>query len=179
MSEQTEAAVEKPLHLAIGRLSRRLTAAYRADPGEIAALRRAGAGTSSPVFWRVLMADVPEELRKGHAGESLWAGLFTAFAVLAPLGSGRGEALGKALAETGYSELRLVRLLRADSAAMAGELATAARWLVAKGRAADWRDFAEFALSRLDLGADSDHPAARHIARTYFRAVSRPEDPTA
>ncbi len=170
----TDAAPAPTRATAIGRLAARLTR-ENADLGERAELRRLARGGTNQAFWRVLMTEVPEELTAGKASEDLWAALLAAFALLAPLGSGRQEKLGKALGETGYSEPRLLRLLRAEAGDIRDELVTAAQWLVAHGRAADWLDLANFVFSRRDREAGSDHPAARRIARDYFTAVSRIE----
>ncbi|MGB5948198.1 MAG: type I-E CRISPR-associated protein Cse2/CasB [Parvibaculum sp.] len=158
----------------IGRLTARLSG-ERNDPGELAALRRLVTGEKNAVFWRVLTNEVPDEFASGRIEEDLWAALLASFALLAPLGNGRGETIGGALATTGYSEPRLLRLLRADRERIADEVTAAARWLSAHGRSCDWLELARFVFSRIQSTEGSDHRTARKIARDYFTAISRKE----
>lgn len=171
----TAAPAEPTLGTAIARLSHRLTDPD-ANKGELADLRRLAAkNEKNRAFWRVLTKEVPEKFSGGQDRENIWASLFAAYALLAPLGNGRGTGLGTALAETGYSEPRLLRLLRSDKDQIHDELITAARWLAAHGRTADWLEIARFAFSRLNEDGDSDHYTARTIARDYFSAIARSE----
>lgn len=162
---------------ALGRIIGRLTDGNRTSPGELAALRRLAPDKPSPAFWRILAQEVAPALYQGRQAEDLWATLLAAFAMLAPMGRGQGRSLGRALAETGYSESRLTRLLRADVTDLHKELGTAARWLVAHGDSANWYELADFAFSR-PAGAGSDHLTARRIARDYFTALARKETQT-
>lgn len=162
----------------VGRIAGRLTAKH-ADRGELAELRRLAGGKRNAAYWRVMTAAVgPTELGSDER-ERIWAALLAAFAVLAPLGSGRGVRLGTALARSGYSEPRILRLLRSERESVVGEIQTAARWLAAKGQAADWTEIAGFALSRLREHAGSDDWEARRLARQYFEAsASKPRTET-
>ncbi len=162
------------LKTTIGRLAARLAGAY-IDPGEIAALRRLAGGEKNAAFWRVLTREVPEDLSSGEVREDAWAALLAAFALLAPLGSGRDEPVGRVLAETGYSEPRLLRLLRADQERVGNEIVAAARWLAAHGRSCNWLELARFALWWTSSDKGSDRRSARKIARDYFTTLSRKE----
>lgn len=184
-SADAAAPAEPTLGTAIARLSHRLTDPD-ANKGELADLRRLAAkNEKNRAFWRVLTKEVPEKFSGGQDRENIWASLFAAYALLAPLGNGRGTGLGTALAETrdnethekkpSYSEPRLLRLLRSDKDQIHDELITAARWLAAHGRTADWLEIARFAFSRLNEDGDSDHYTARTIARDYFSAIARSE----
>ncbi len=165
---------EPTLGTAIDRLSYRLTD-KDVSLGELADLRHLARGEKNQAFWRVLTREVPDKFSSGKDRENIWAALFAAYALLAPLGNGRGISVGSALADTGYSEPRLLRLLRADKKQILDELVTAARWLAAHGSTADWLEFARFALSRLDENAGSEHYTARKIAHDYFTVIARSE----
>ncbi|PWR18801.1 hypothetical protein [Zavarzinia compransoris] len=156
---------------AIGTIESRLR---HADPGELAALRRLAGGKPSLAYWRVMAeCRVDEDLRT-EGREALWPPILAALAQIAPLGEG-GQPLGRVLAETGYAEARLLRLLRADATSVGDEIGTVARWLAAKGVRARGYELADFALSRLNADAGSLDRAASAIAKAYFTPIAKAE----
>ena len=85
------------------------------------------------------------------------------------------RSFGEALAETGYSEPRFVRLLRAEGHDLAREARVAAAWLAARADVkANWEQPARLLLGRPWLGLNTRDKAASHgLARSYFRVADR------
>jgi CRISPR system Cascade subunit CasB len=97
-------------------------------------------------------------------------------ATMAPRIHRQNRRLGEVLRETEYSEARLTRLLRAESAsALAYEFYSVTRWCSVKRVSFDWTDAVPLVLGRVAGRSDAER-AARGIARDYFRP-SRPRDP--
>lgn len=146
----------------------------RADPGELAQLRRLAVGAPGLAFWRIMAECRVDDSLRNAAREAIWPDVLSALAHLAPL-TGEELPLGQALAETRYAEARLLRLLRADAASVGGEIGTVARWLAAKGVRAKGFDIADFALSRSRPDADSTDKPAHTIAKAYFDTIAHLE----
>jgi len=94
---------------------------------------------------------------------------------LAFIGAGghrRDRPLGRALAECGYSESRLERLLAADSDSLEPLFASVVRFLTAKRESFDWRDAAHLLLITDAQKREAIH---RRIASTYYRHQPRTE----
>ena len=160
----------------IASLSRQLNA-ERIGVGALAELRRMTGDLLPPAFWRLyLWDDVPVELRepRGHVDEGVdraWAALIRAMVEMAPNPHSFEKTFGAALAETGYSEDRFVRLLRAKGDDLARELRVAGAWLSRAGVKADWERPARLLLRC--LGPSVKHQIASHrMARDYFRVAA-------
>jgi len=140
------------------------------DPGQTAALRRLDpACPTHAAFWYGLEKFVVPKFteRPSIASEPAWALLMRAMALMAPDPHQPGENAGAVLAEVGYSELRLERLLRARSVdELTRPLTEAARFLRAKGRSIDWVHLAPIVTARAD--GETAEKARRSIARAYF-----------
>jgi len=140
------------------------------DPGQTAALRRlAPACPTHATFWygleKFVVPMFPE--RPPIASEPAWALLMHAMALMAPDPHERGAHAGTVLADVGYSELRLERLLRARGVAeLIRPLTEAARFLRAKGRSVDWVRLAPIVTAPAE--SDIAEEARRSIARAYF-----------
>lgn len=163
----------------LGRLGARLVPG-KIDTGTLAELRRMTAASPSPAFWRFYLHIVPLSLRESTKGgpddrrDLAWARLIQAMAESGGASSGSTPSLGTALARTGYSEARFVRLLRAEGNDLARELRVAARWLATKGSGADWWLPAQLLLGRPATGLPVDaEVAARRLASDYFREQAR------
>ena len=143
--------------------------------GEHAALRRLDpAAPSAPAFWRLLFEHVPEQRRRTSESESRWALVLHGLALMSrPNASAHrtGAGIGAVLAEAGFSELRLNRLLRARGEGFRQMVPRVCRYLAAKNAAVDWVRFARWLLA--DEARAEEH--RRQVARDYFRARSRPE----
>jgi len=158
-------AAETPgLSRMVGRLARVL--GDQAFPtGERARLRRWSPGAPpSLAFLRFGFSELPEGWQ---ANTEDWEALVAGLALMYPQGHDPGRPAGRALAEAGYAEARLERLLAADGDTLRTLLLRAARFLRAKNASCSWIDFAFL----LGLGGDPE-AARRRLAGDYFRALS-------
>lgn len=145
--------------------------------GDTAELRRLKAeDPAAPAFWKVLAAYVAPNWSFPKAGPALddterrWAVILNALAYLPGLDEPRRN-LGGALAEAGFSELRLVRLLRASDERLADSIRKAAHYLASKAEPANLADLADLVLSE---GRDWSEGVRRRIARAYYQAAPKP-----
>ena len=155
----------------------------RLGTGPLAELRRMepATGLLPPAFWKLLIEHVPDDLRQGTEAEQAeaeraWAVIIHGMALMAPEPHRSGTSAGTVLAETGYSEPRFVRLLRAEGEGFAKEVQTACRWLATKAERINWRKFTFFLLSRLHPRFSSDDNRknqTHHLARAYFSAPAK------
>lgn len=132
--------------------------------GERAQLRRANPDEPyTPALWRVL-AGLPDEWAGREEQERRWGVLLQAMSQ-APELHAPAARLGASLAEAGYSELRLERLLRSNEAQLGRELRRMGAFMASKNVNLDWRDVA-----RLLFLDDEDTRKAhrRAIARSYY-----------
>ncbi len=131
--------------------------------GDRARLRRISPGQPLPLtFSRFAVAHLPDGWE--HRLDD-WATLVAGIAIMAPNAHRPGHGLGRALAEAGYSEARLERLLDADGQTRRTLLLRAARFLAAKQTPCDWTDGAHLLLTRDEAKADK---VRLGIARDYF-----------
>jgi CRISPR system Cascade subunit CasB len=120
--------------------------------GDRAKLRRMAPGQPLPlVFTRFALAHLPEGWERQPDD---WAALLAGIAIMAPHAHRPRHGLGRALAEAGYSEARLERLLDADGETRRTLLLRAVRFLAAKGAPFDWHDAAQLLLTRDDSKRD-------------------------
>lgn len=138
------------------------TALAVSGPGEKAAARRMDEN-GSPVFWRQVarLGLSPDE-------EPRWLRFTRLVALLTPASATRSihdkdRPLGAALAEAGFSEQRLARLLAARGDARLDMLERAIRMLARKDRRLD-----VVSLARVVLRADR-----RWLARRYYEKLDR------
>lgn len=140
--------------------------------GAVAELRRIDPSdtVASAAFWGLLVSEVPEAWREHPDQDRAWAVVIQGMALMAPRPHAADKA-GRVLADTGYSEMRFVRLLRARNGHLERDVRSACRWFWAKGAAVDWIDFGRFVLARsgarwprfLDPRAAGDR-----LAKQYF-----------
>jgi hypothetical protein len=175
-----EPAETPRLGLVVAGLSRRLHA-QTIGAGALAELRRITDDDMPPAFWRRYLTDVPAEWREpgGHVDARIdraWAGIIRAMVEMAPNPHAFERPFGTMLADTGYSEHRFVRLLRAEGQDLAREVRIAAAWLARAGAgAANWEQPAHLLLGRPWLGLHVVRHTiiSRRIARDYFRAAAQ------
>ncbi len=143
--------------------------------GEQADLRRlAPHEPASPTFYKIaaLFLEPNGFLPSGEPfrlkSEQKWACILAGIALLQGLHE-PNRNLGTALAEAGYSELRFVRLLRAQGESLFEAVRGAVRYLASKGAPVDVADFANLLLSE---GLDHAEEARRTIARSYYSAIN-------
>ncbi len=142
----------------------------RLPTGERAALRRMVPTQAPPLtFYRFALRhldagwDADAELRKD------WITIVAGLALMSPNAHRPDRRLGTALAEAGYSEARLERLLAADGDTRRTLLLRAARFLAAKGSACNWVDAAQLLLTR---APDKREQIQRRIAKDYYQSAS-------
>lgn len=169
-----ETQLEEPLRTDARSIFYRFAAALRSgaiSAGDVASLRRMDPlRLDSPGFWklagmyldRVLPGEADDRRRK----ETAWAAVAISLAHLGDLQQS-DRRLGRALADAGYSELRFVRLLRADEERLLDELPQLARYLAAKSVSAD------FSGAALLLVGSRPENSRRHLARDYYTALSK------
>lgn len=179
-SRPVDEAVETArLGAVVAALSRSLDA-RAIGAGALAELRRITDDDLPPAFWKRYLTDVPPEWREpggrpDRRVDRAWGSVIRAMVEMAPKPHSFERSFGAALAETGYSELRFVRLLRAEGHDLAREARVAAAWLArADVKEANWEQPARLILGRPWLGLNTrDKDASHALARGYFRVADR------
>lgn len=141
------------------------------SPGDLADLRRVSPESPDrPAFWRILHAWVSPAIPPDQ--ESPWAVVLSGLARLAPTGHRRHRRLGEALATAGYSEGRLLKLLRTrtQSPTFHAIVRRTCAFLAAKAEPIDWAEFATFVLV---ADADKAEELRRNIARDYYSKANQ------
>jgi len=140
-----------------------------ADPGTLAALRRADPTSPPPAFYRLAVAVLDEHLaylgdsgRRRDEMESRWTIVVSAMANAQ--GFLAAVPLGEALAKAGVAEMRFLRLLEASTAQLPELVRNVVHQLVQKGQPFDPNDLAD-----LVLAGDDDRCPRRKIARSFYR----------
>jgi len=145
--------------------------AHRLPTGDVAQLRRLSPREPyAPAVWKLLLDCVPEAWLAGpdrEQKEQRWAALFMGMAHAAGPHD-PGTPLGRALAESGWSELRFVRLMRARGDGLFEEVRRLAQYLSSKSQPADWTGMANLLLDQDGEWAERHR---RAIARDYYRAL--------
>jgi CRISPR-associated protein Cse2 (CRISPR_cse2). len=132
--------------------------------GEIADLRRLRPeDPACPEFWKVMAEywDMPYDNNEARKRACLLSGIARTKDL-----HDFHTSLGKALVEAGYSELRFVRLLRAQDRGLFKEIELMAEFLNSKGQPANWAQVAELLFTKDDEKMES---LRRRIARDYFK----------
>jgi CRISPR type I-E-associated protein CasB/Cse2 len=174
IESSSEPTVRRPgLAAVVRRLQRHLSQSV--DAGDLARLRRLSPSElASPAFWKVAVAVlVPAgKLESGGgepgAREARWAAITSMLARLTDVAR-PGWPLGRALAKAGYSELRLVILLKARGHRLADVLRQLAQFLASRGQPVDPVDIARLIL--LQKGASGSRLRSA-IARDYYSNLS-------
>lgn len=165
--------VAKNLRSLVGSLSRAVSRPGTLSSGDISSLRRMEPRQPAPAFFKLegLLLDeyLPGDAALRLDQETRWAAIVVGLAHLQELQ--RVDArLGHVLADAGFSDVRFVRLVRADADRLVDELPTLARYLATKGRAVDWTTAALLILS---AGRRDEENVRRHLARDYYGALAR------
>ncbi len=150
----------------VGRLAVALD--RQVSPGDLADLRRLRPeDPTSPAFWKLCATYLAGWLPHGPGrdeAERRWAAVLGALAHLRGLHR-PDHPLGRALAETGLSELRLLRLLRARDRALFDVARGVVHILAQKAEPAD---LAQLADVLLDQDGDRAERIRRRIARDFY-----------
>jgi CRISPR system Cascade subunit CasB len=139
--------------------------------GDLATLRRLS--PSSPpslTFYRFAFKHLPDNW---EANRDAWQTLVAGIALLCPKPHRPDRSVGQALAEAGYSEKRLERLLAAEGETLHTLLLRAVRFLAAKNEACNWVDFARLLLS---VDSAKQEQARLTIARNFYRYLPDKKD---
>lgn len=179
MSDPVAAGVDDPAGVALGHLAAVLARPHGEgglSPGDRAELRRMDApdGALPPPMWRLLTAPAlgiwldglpPARRERGERALAVVA------QAMLDAGTPGEDAIGKAMARTGYAEQRFTRLLRAAGLhAIAGEALAAARWCGVKSAGLSFTARSSFGRFILDaaLAAPGRDRRAHAIARDYY-----------
>jgi hypothetical protein len=139
-------------------------------PGHLAQLRRLDADRPDGIaFWQLVAKHAPQAFDDEPLARAL-AIVLRGMAITREFLTTERRGLGTALAESEVSELRLLRLLRADKARLDEETRQLARMLASKGESGrlDWSE-----VLWLVLTADTEKGEQRRraIARDYYRKL--------
>jgi len=142
--------------------------AERFPTGERAALKRMALDGPAPLAFHRFMLRHVDPAWQAESWTSEWRALICALAIQRHGGFDPARALGQALAEAGFSEYRLERLLSATGETLRSLALRAARQLAARAIAADWRQLAELLFSR---NPEIRESVNRRIARDYYQTT--------
>ncbi|EXI66606.1 MAG: CRISPR type I-E protein CasB/Cse2 [Candidatus Accumulibacter adjunctus] len=145
-----------------------------ADPhfpnGERAALKRMGLEGPSPLALYRFILDEVDEPWQSDTWTRRWRALLCALAIQRDGGFDPSRPWGKALAEAGFAESRLERLLAAQGDTQLTLALRAARQLAAKGLACDWRQLADLIFS---TDPEIRERINTRIARDYYHNLEK------
>lgn len=161
MSQVVETSLESRVGHLVGVIGNE-----RFPTGERAALRRMAPrqGLPWPVsFYRFALMHLPDSWER-HAED--WVTIVAGIAIMAPNAHRFDRGVGKALAEAGYSETRLERLLAATGHTQRTLVLRAARFLAAKASPCNWVEFAQLLLTQDD---EKRELLNRRIARDFYQ----------
>jgi len=144
----------------------------RLGQGELAELRRLDVDAPDrTAFWKVIVGNVKGESLTADQ-ETGWAIILSGMARMAPLHHNPGNSIGRALAEAGVKEGRLMRLLRSHGPTFHDSFRRICGLLAARGLPVDWAEMASLVLTR---DSDRSEHLRRGIARDYYSALQRKE----
>lgn len=151
----------------IGRLAGRIAALGTGPRAELRRLRADAADRwRSAAFYRIYADCIAPEQSGDDEHQRRWAMIL---AGMAQLDHQSGRSPGSTLADNGFAERRLVRLLDADPDHLAADLRSAIAFLASKGTGVNWADLALLVLS---CGGDDHDAVRRRFAAAYYRTIS-------
>ncbi len=154
-----------PRHRAVAALRHALEAA---NPGTLAALRRADPASPPAAFYRVTVGVLDEHLPEGgmrrDADERRWAVVISAMA--SAHGLLKPVPFGEALAKAGVAEMRVVRLLEGHDDQLADLVRNVVHQLVQRAQPFDANDLADLVVTD---GTERGRESRRRIARSFYR----------
>lgn len=166
----TLSAPETTLPSTIGRIAAILGGAGLTS-GDRAVLRRMTPDQPPPLtFYRLANGYLPDGWDRDRDTIRDWTVLVAGMAIMSP-GAHLPEAgLGSTLAQSGYAEARLERLLAAEDDTRRTLLLRAARFMAAKSARCNWVDAARLLLTRDPEGREA---IRRKIARDFYTRIER------
>ena len=135
--------------------------------GDRAALRRWAPGQTVPLaFYRLWLRYAVDDLPPQSQTEA-WMLIIWAIATLGAGAHAPNRPWGRALAEAGFAEGRLERLLSAPEDVRADLFMQAVRFLAAKGERFDLAEAARYLLTQDEAKREQ---LSRHIAQAFYRS---------
>jgi CRISPR system Cascade subunit CasB len=160
-------APEETLEQQVGKIAG-IISSERLSTGERAALRRMIPGHPLPLsFYRFAFSYLPTGWE--YAIDD-WTTLVAGIALMTPNAYSPQVGFGKALAEAGYSEFRLERLLAAGYEVRRTLFLRAIRFLAAKSKPFNWAQGARFLLTRSE---DNQEAMNLRIARDFYSRIDK------
>lgn len=143
-------------------------------PGEAADLRRLNPESPDcPAFWHAMTTWIAPEKRLSPEQETRWAIILSGMVRMTAYLNAEGMSPGRALAEAGFNEGRLTRLLRTiDIGSLAVQIRRISGFLSSKGIPVNWIDFAYFILT---TDSDKREERNRRVARDYYYTLNKKE----
>lgn len=139
--------------------------------GERARLKRMGLGGRIPlVYHRFVLRHIPERWQ-GERQAKAWQTLISALARHHRNPHNPAIPFGRALADAGYSEMRLESMLAADGRVLATLVLRAASRLATARLQCNWKDIAWLLFASDD---ESRERINERIARAFYRQTSEP-----
>jgi CRISPR system Cascade subunit CasB len=162
-------AKESSLAATVGRLAQRIGAAHFSN-GDRAALRRWAPGQPLPLaFYRLWLRQMDGEL-PAEANTEAWMLLAWSLATLGADAHAPERPWGQALAESGFAEGRLERLLSAPADVRPDLFMAAMRFLAARGERFDFAEAARFLLTTDEGKREHVH---RRLAQAFYRHLPK------
>lgn len=153
----------------VGRLAHAIGADHYPN-GDRAALRRWAPGQPLPLaFYRLWLRQMNEEL-PAEAATQAWMLVAWSLATLGAEAHPPERTWGQALAESGFAEGRLERLLSAPADVRPDLFMAAVRFLAAKGERFDLTEAARFLITS---DADKREAVHRRIAQAFYRHLPK------
>lgn len=153
----------------VGRLAHAIAAEHYPN-GDRAALRRWAFGQPLPLaFYRLWLRQIDGDLPP-EAATDAWMLLAWSLATMGAQSHAPERPWGQALAEGGFAEGRLERLLSAPEDVRPELFMAAVRFLAAKGERFDLTEAARFLLTS---DADKREAVHRRIAQAYYRHLPK------
>lgn len=155
---------------------RRITASMaegRLGPGDLAQLKRLDVSRpDQPAFWKLEAELISPDAPLSLDAESRWAVVLKNMARMAPFHHRPRRPLGTTLAEAGFAEGRMNRLLREKGDGLWDAFRRACAFLAARAEPVDWVETATFILT---TDAEKAENIRRKIARDYFQRAQKKE----
>ncbi len=147
-----------------------IVAGERFGPGERASLRRNDRShvVGQPAFHRLLAL---QEIDVPYHEAPAWGTIVQAIAQTAA--NGHHLKTGTALAASGLSEARFVKLMAASGDALLDQVGIIARYLAAKQSAISWTDLADLLLADANGNDERASDKRFRIAKHYYRELHK------
>lgn len=137
--------------------------------GERAALRRMNVARPPMAFYRFALRHLPDGWERQWKD---WAAIVAGVALMAPNAHDPENRLGAVLADAGFSEARLERLLAAEGETRRTLLLRAARFLASRARPCNWVEGAQLLLTRDEEKREALH---RRIGSRFYSTIDQPK----